>query len=214
MTHPLEAIAWVPVFPLPNLVLFPNALLPLHIFEPRYRAMIRECFPKPGKIAITRLLEPEAASGVLPEIDRICTVGEILECDELPDGRKNILVRGEARVRLSELEFVAPYRRARLTVLADEGKIAEHVRSALVASAASFAQAIQKVDPRFGLRIPDDISADALVDICAYQLIVDPNVRQELLEEVSLPARADRLIGEIARQHSALRESGRGRTLH
>lgn len=214
MSHPLESLAWVPVFPLPNLVLFPNALLPLHIFEPRYRAMISECFPKPGKIAITRLLEPETSSGVLAEMERICTVGEIVECEELADGRKNILVRGEARVQLHELDFVAPYRRARLTVLADQGRIAEHVRSALVASAASFARAIQKVDPRFGLRLPSELSAEALVDVCAYQLIVDPNVRQELLEEVSLPARADRLIAEIARQQSALGESGRGRTLH
>ncbi len=210
----LEAIEWVPVFPLPNMVLFPNALLPLHIFEPRYRAMVNDSYPKPAKIVMARLLEPESADGAPAKIASLCTVAEILECEQFPDGRKNLLVRGEARVRIDELPFLAPYRRARLTVVKDVGHVSEGSRSALVASAAAFAKAIQRVDPRFSLRLPSELTGDALVDICAYQLVVDPDVRQELLEEPRVSVRAERVIAEIARQQSALRSHVSGRTLH
>ena len=212
----LEAFPWVPVFPLPNMVLFPHAILPLHIFEPRYRAMVNDCFPKPAKIVLARLLEPESSDegAALPDISPIATVAEVLECEEFSDGRKNIVVRGEARVRLEELPLTAPYRRARLKVLADVGRMSESMRSALVTSAAAFAKAIQRVEPRFMLRLPSDLAGDALVDICAYQLIVDPDVRQELLEETHVHARAERVIAEMARQQAALQDQRAGRTLH
>src|SRR4051812_40939223 len=87
----------VPVFPLPHVVLFPEALLPLHIFEPRYRKMLSDCIAAGGALVIAQL---DHRSGRIADV---ATVGVIVEHQPLADGRSNIVVAGAARVRLDEL---------------------------------------------------------------------------------------------------------------
>jgi Lon protease-like protein len=214
------ALGSLPIFPLPQIVLFPHALLPLHVFEPRYRAMLKDCLGTHRAMALCLLgpdLVPAEAEGRvdsegqgLPAIAAVAGVGIIIEHQALPDGRANIILRGCGRVRLRELRFEPPYRRAEATRLHDA---AERVPSsdvaALVASVTAFAGEIRKHNPTFSFRVPATLDPGALSDYCAHHFIVDTGLRQELLEELR-PAERIRLVTrELASQHSALlRESG------
>jgi Lon protease-like protein len=206
------ALDALPVFPLPQIVLFPNALLPLHIFEPRYRAMLKDCLATHRAIALA-LLGPDIPGGAdqgLPPIAAIAGVGVIIEHQSLSDGRANVVLRGRGRVRLVELRFEPPYRRARATLLQDtsDGVPSSDV-AALVASVTAFAAEIRKHNPTFSFRAPPNLDPGALSDYCAHHFIVDTSLRQELLEELRPVERIRLVTRELAAQHSALlRESG------
>src|SRR5688572_19919423 len=115
---PPQALADLPLFPLPHTVLFPGALLPLHVFEPRYRVMTKHCLATHRALAVVLITDPrferaprserspfseppprserEPMSGrELPAIAPVAGAGVIVEAAELPDGRFNILLRGE-----------------------------------------------------------------------------------------------------------------------
>src|SRR5438093_6258576 len=111
----------LPIFPLPGAVLLPYALIPLHVFEPRYRKMIRDCQAGAGVLALANvsaeaLREGKQAPRVLPVIG----AGVLARVDPLPDGRSNIVVRGVLRVRIvEELTTPEPYRLVRPERLAE-----------------------------------------------------------------------------------------------
>ncbi|MFQ5521288.1 MAG: LON peptidase substrate-binding domain-containing protein, partial [Candidatus Methylomirabilia bacterium] len=91
--------ARLPVFPLPNVVFFPHTMLPLHIFEPRYREMVADCLTGDKRLAVV-LLKPgwEADYYGRPPVYPVAGAGEITQWESLPDGRYNILLRGLGRI--------------------------------------------------------------------------------------------------------------------
>src|SRR6185295_12990845 len=99
-------------------VLFPGALLPLHIFEPRYQEMIRDVLETHHTLSVVMVTDQSLTDEHgHPQIASIAGIGTIIDYAELPSGRFNILIRGRARVRLQELPFgEKPYRRARGTI--------------------------------------------------------------------------------------------------
>src|SRR5262245_6149639 len=103
------ALDALPIFPLPQTVLFPGALLPLHVFEPRYRAMVKDCLGTHKAMAIALIREHgERDTHRHPAIEKVAGIGVIIDHVELPDGRYNILLHGRARVRLEALPFIPP----------------------------------------------------------------------------------------------------------
>src|SRR5438552_13063110 len=109
----------VRLFPLPNVVLFPHVLLPLHIFEPRYREMTADALAGDSLLAMA-LLSPgwEAEYEGKPELHRTVCLGKIVADQRLEDGRYNLLLRGLARARiLEEISSDQLYRSARLELL-------------------------------------------------------------------------------------------------
>jgi len=205
------ALEEMPLFPLTQIVLFPHALLPLHVFEPRYRAMLKDCLAGHKVMAMALITDPfHMTENGEPPIAKVAGAGVIVEHQALPDGRSTFLLHGQARVRLEELPLVAPYRRARATVLhEDEVDVAADDRMALHASAAAFSAEVRRQNPRFSFRIPDHVSAGALADYCAHHLIIDTSTRQTLLEELDARERVRIVTSELAVQHAALlRESG------
>src|SRR4051794_14779459 len=112
----------LPIFPLPRVQLFPHALLPLHVFEPRYRDMVRDAMAGPRLIAVAAL-EPgfEADYHGRPAVRAIVGAGEVIGHEALEDGRSNILLRGVARARIEqELPARESYRLVDATELPDE----------------------------------------------------------------------------------------------
>ncbi len=105
----------IPIFPLPNLVLFPEVTTPLHIFEPRYRAMVADAY-KGDKVIGMVLLKPgwEADYYGYPEIYSLGCAGKITKLEALPDGRFNILLAGFAEFRVQAEIRDRPYRQARV----------------------------------------------------------------------------------------------------
>ena len=97
----------LPMFPLPDVTLFPHTLMPLHIFEARYRALVADALARDRRLYIAQL-EPgyEAEYAGRPAVRRVAGAGEIVRWERLPSGRYNILVKGETRVRIDEYGFV------------------------------------------------------------------------------------------------------------
>ncbi|HSO35018.1 MAG TPA: LON peptidase substrate-binding domain-containing protein [Labilithrix sp.] len=211
-----QALAAIPIFPLPQVVLFPEAVLPLHVFEPRYRTMLRDCLATHGALVIAHIVGGEDEHG-RPRIAPIAGGGIVIEDQTLPDGRSNIVVLGKARLRLEELEPDAsrPYRMARATVLEDlDARVPDHDRVALVAAATMFASEVKKHDPHFSFRMPSTIDAAHIADLCAFQLVVDAGTRQAILDELDPRVRVSLVLNQLALQHGAMMRSDGDRVLN
>ena len=163
------------------------------------------------RFAVALITDPRRAdSHGNPPIAEVAGAGLIVEHHALPDGRSTLLLHGQARVRLLELPFVPPYRRARATLLQEEDReVTVADRTALLTSATAFSAEVQKQDPGFVFRLPGYLAAGALADHCAHHLLVDTTVRQALLGELDPCARVRTVTTELALQHAALlRETG------
>ncbi|HKQ69569.1 MAG TPA: LON peptidase substrate-binding domain-containing protein [Polyangiaceae bacterium] len=206
------ALDALPIFPLPQTVLFPGALLPLHVFEPRYRTLVKDALATHKAMAIALICEGgERDLHRHPAIEPIAGVGVIIDHVELPDGRYNILLHGRARVRMQELPFIPPYRRARAQALAAvASEPAPHDVTALLASAAAFAADIRARDPEFDFRIPPHTPPAAAADLAAHHLILDARERQSILETLDVGVRVLRTTEALALQHAALQGKARG----
>jgi len=203
----------VAVFPLPQVVLFPGALMPLHIFEPRYRTMTRDVVASTRRICIAQIPEDhEIDSFGQPGIAGVAGVGEIVKCDALPDGRFNILVEGKARARVDELPFRRPYRRAQLTVL-DAGTAAPDpaLVRALVSTATRVAGVVRQCHPGFQFCMPETTDPGTLADACAHYLVLDGTERQKLLETLEPAERVKACLESLVRQQAFL---GSPETMH
>ncbi len=210
------ALEELPLFPLPKVVLFPRALLPLHVFEPRYQTMLRDCMSTHGMMAVVLVSDAHASDARLsgergaserghPPIARVASVGAVVEHQPLDDGRSNILLSGVARVSLEELQFLPPYRRARATLLEEEeSEVSAADRTALVGAATAFATEVKKHDPMFQFRLPPEAKIGTIADLCAHHLVVDAAARQSILEELSVGARVQQVIRELALQQRLL----------
>ena len=199
------ALSALPLFPLPT-VLFPNAVMPLHVFEPRYRQMVRDCIETHKTMAVVLVTDATAldAHGH-PKIAGVATAGVIVDYTDLPGGRFNILLRGRARVRLVELPFVPPYRTAHATVLAPtSSEVSDADLTALVSSATAFASLVRERDSDFDLALPKDAPAATIADLCAHHLVLDARERQAILETLDAGERVRRVAEALALQRLEL----------
>jgi hypothetical protein len=189
------------------MVFFPHTLLPLHIFEPRYRAMLERCIVDSSPLAIV-MIEPghEGEQPGDPPIVEVASVGELVFHEKLPDGRFHIVLRGLARVTLEEVPSDDPYRIARAAVLAD--RLPDDT-AALVEAVAALRVCIDSLVHRWPrtaetLRklVQDTDDGAILADRLTPLIFHDPLVRQELLCCVNVAERVarvlDRLTGILA----------------
>ncbi len=196
------ALRRLPLFPLPNAVLFPHALLPLHIFEERYRVMVRDVLTGSRCLAIGLLVSETSEHDELPAVQPIAGVGEVVMAHELPDGRFNLVVRGRARVHIDrELPSGRPYRLVTATELPDhpisnpdEIADAEQTLRALIGR---LADAIPEGGELLRQVVAAQESPAELVDGVASALIVDPALRQRLLETRNVSERLERVAAEV-----------------
>jgi Lon protease-like protein len=206
-----DALADIPVFPLPEAILFPGALLPLHIFEPRYRAMLAHCLQTHRAMVIARICEgtePDAEGR--PRFESIAGLGVIVRHQSLPDGRANIVLQGRARVAIEERPSDAPFRRVRAVVRPEiETAIAATDRAALIAAATAFANALES-HQNLAFALPPDAPPQTIADLCAQHLLFDADVRQAVLEERDVAARVRRVTAELTLQRYALQQGDDG----
>ncbi len=123
--------AVVPMFPLPGVFLFPGQLLPLHVFEPRYRQMVEDLLDGPGRLVMGTILDdPGGASAgadadaeagaARPPVLSVAGLGEIAGHQRLPDGRFLLMLVGLARVQIEEVDSARLYRQVRIAAWPDE----------------------------------------------------------------------------------------------
>jgi uncharacterized protein len=197
---PVSAMV-VPIFPLPDVTFFPHTLLPLHVFEARYRAMVMDALERDRRLAIVRLRPGyEAAYAGKPAVHAVAGVGEIISFERLATGRYNILVRGEARVRIeSEVPSDTLYRIARARRLDDVEGTAD-VSGALArirASCATLLTALDRPADLLDTALAEGQPAGAIADRVAAAVLPDADLRQELLETVEVGARVTRVAGAL-----------------
>jgi Lon protease-like protein len=184
------------LFPLPNLVLFPHVMQPLHIFEPRYRQMTTDALEDDRLIAMV-LPTPgwEQDYAAAPALHSVACLGRIVTEQKLDDGRFNILLRGLARIRIvEEIGGTTLYRQARAELIAetdvDDEDAASSWRQKLIARAPAWFPHQGEVADQFAKLLHGDLPLGALCDIMAFALPLDAEFKQTLLEELSV---ADRL---------------------
>jgi len=184
----------IPVFPLPNVVLFPQIVLPLHIFEPRYRDMVRDAARGPRLIGMALLREgwqPDYHGG--PPIFTTGTVGEMVRMEELPDGRFNIVLRGLREFVIQRELRRRPYREAVVAWHAPlAGPLPPGLRKGITALVRLY---IERLGQEAGDEGPLGAAADdeTFVNFFAHHLDVSPVEKQALLEAPTLAERAARL---------------------
>ena len=103
----------VPLFPLPNVFLFPGQVLPLHIFEQRYRDMVQDSLDRVGRLVIAPIVSSDDPSAERPDVLSLAGLGEIARFEKLPDGRFLIWLLGLTRVHIEEIEADTLYRQVR-----------------------------------------------------------------------------------------------------
>ncbi len=205
-THllPVDWLQELAVFPLPRTVFFPGTTLPLHIFEERYRAMMQHCIRTKRMAIAVALLKPgyEASYEGRPPIYQVCGVGRIENHEELADGRFNLVLRGVARVHLTEVAKAdLPFRLARAEVLdARHGsdRLPKDALTTLLSTASLVATVVRKQHADFSLGIAPDDPPHQIADTLADRLLADPEARQDVLETLDIPARIQKLTGHIA----------------
>lgn len=200
------ALDELPLFPLPQAVLLPGALLPLHIFEPRYRKMIADVLEGHRTLAVVNIVDTaKLGEGQMPRIAKVAGVGTIADYSELPSGRYNILLRGRARVDLEELEFVPPYRRAKATVLPSiDDNVTSTQMAALISTSTAFVAHVRERDASFDFRMPKLSDPGSLADHCAQQLLIDARDRQKALETLRVSDRIRFVTETLALQQLTL----------
>jgi Lon protease-like protein len=198
------ALDGLAIFPLPGIVLFPNALLPLHIFEPRYRDMMTDVTAGSRILAIARLkpgFEPEY-EGRPPVFDTI-GIGEVVTADRLPDGRWNIMLRGLARARIEdELPPIRRYRLVRGRILRDDvstrGARLEVAQRELIAICDRLADVVPEGGDALRQLARVIESPGGCADVVAAALVRDPDTRQTLLELLDPADRLDEVISYVS----------------
>lgn len=192
----------VPIFPLPQVVLFPGALLPLHIFEPRYRTMTQAALASNQLICMANIVDASRVNSLdQPEIPAIAGLGEIVDHQRLEDGRFNLLLLGRARVELEEWPFLPPYRRASVTVLGSTGtEPTADERSVLTVAIQRQVARVRSKHPEFEFDYPPELPTSQVLDLCAHYLVSDSRVRQELLETLDVNVRLQRCLDTLMDQ--------------
>lgn len=196
----------VRLFPLPNLVLFPHVMQPLHIFEPRYRALLEEALSGDGLIAMA-VLAPgwEANYDCRPALEPVACLCRIANWQKTPEGTYNVLLVGVRRIRL--LEELPPdklFREARVEILDDIDAPELEVQQAeqqakLVASFQEILPTLtDSAEPLLKL-LSQQISLGMLTEIMSYTLDLGLELKLQLLGEPRVAARAELLIAAAQR---------------
>ncbi len=187
----------LPVMPLPGVVLFPHALLPLYIFEPRYRQMLQHALQHHRMFCVT-LIKPSCPDWHAPEdFFQLATVGLIRACVGRGDGTSNLILQGLQRVRFVSFKQETPFPMARIDVV--ESRDATTVETEALGAKVIELYASLKHD---GRKLPTKVDRylaelrdlEMLADLMASTFINDPLRRQRILEERSLNQRLRFLI--------------------
>jgi Lon protease-like protein len=187
--------ASIPLFPLPNVVLFPSVFLPLHIFEPRYRRMVTEALEGDRIIGMV-LLRPgwEANYEGRPAVYPIGCAGLITHAEPLPDGRFNIVLRGLEKFRIVGEDTDRDYRVGRIETLMEE---IDEVERTNVRAERRRLEALLVPQPEgrgTDPKVPPSMADEDLVNALAQYLELEPVEKQALLEREGLLARCRALI--------------------
>jgi Lon protease-like protein len=204
--HP-ESLNAIPLFPLPNVVLFPRAVLPLHIFEERYKEMTADVIQGDRRIAMA-LLKPgwEKNYYQTPALEPVVCVGTILSHERLDDGKYNFLLQGNLRARIIKEHYGLPYRTADLAPLEeipvmeidlspDRDRMKQLFAEGIFPGAAAW---------HFSQLLAGPLTTSDIADVAAFSFLEDANVKQSLLSDTDVRRRVSRTLAALEDARSML----------
>lgn len=196
----------LPLFPLPDLVFFPNTRMPLLVFEPRYRRMVADALDAEARFGIV-LLRPGWQGDYygVPAVYACGTISTIEQAVALEDGRYNILVRGDVRFRIVGEVTTEPYRTARVIAQPETIKGAKEAyakREWLADLAKRYLNYLPNQMPVPEIEI---VGLEALTNALIMSLNLASEEKQKLLENDDLLQRAEQVGGELTNRIDALR---------
>ena len=186
MIQEVDLPSEVPVMTLSSTVLFPQALMPLFIFEPRYREMLSDVLANDRIFAVAALDERSEEAANSETSYSIAAIGVVRACKQNPDGSSNLVLQGLARVELETIVSEAPYRRARIRqILSEPGGTAAHL-----ATIQSRLLDLIQTQIRLGAAIPQEVlqflgavsEPENALDLAIYTLCSSATLKQALLE--------------------------------
>src|SRR5262245_15990652 len=185
------------LFPLPNLVLFPNIIVPLHIFEERYKLMINSCIDNNQAFGLV-LLRGGAEEESEDTIHRVGVTARIVEVERLDEGRMNVLCEGETRFRIFRLTQQTPFWKGAVDFFEDRE---QHVPESLYEQVVDLYRSVAELSAKLGgseqpeLALPE--SGADLSFMVSYVLDLDSEEKQKLLEMNSTPERLRMLVAHL-----------------
>jgi Lon protease-like protein len=187
------------LFPLPNVVLFPQMVLPLHIFEPRYRQMTSDALAGDLLIAMTLLQSGwESDYEGRPAIHPVACLGRIVDHQRLPDGRFNLHLRGLSRARIvHEIDSDKLYRTAKVELLPEQPAGADFdqkLRSQLLQVVPGWCEAHGPAAEVFPKVIQSNLPFGVICDVLGFSLPLPVEFKQQLLEELDIETRGRTLL--------------------
>jgi Lon protease-like protein len=192
------------LFPLPDLVLFPGVVQPLHIFEPRYRQMMADALDDDRLLAIV-LLQPgwEEDYDKRPSIHRVACLGRIFDEERLANGRYNLLLHGLRRIRIvEELPPERLYREAHVQLLEDidcsGAGLEQHLRGEMQRVLPPLLDAQGGAAEQALRLLEGELPLGALTDIFTFALPFESERKQELLEELDVARRTERFLAQLS----------------
>jgi Lon protease-like protein len=195
-----ELPATIPVMVLPGVTLFPNALLPLHIFEPRYRLMLEETLGDCRMLAMAMPRDEEEN-----EVETIAGAGLVRACIRNDNGTSNLILQGVSRIRFTGWEQKEPYRIARIEPiesLPGEAEDLDAKVTQLHALCARFKEQGIELPSQFEAYLNQITNIGVITDLVASTLVASATARQFLLEEADIPKRLEKLLVALRTQLS------------
>lgn len=186
------------MFPLPNLVLFPGIIVPLHIFEERYKLMINGCIDRTELFGLV-LLRSGASDESEDAIHRVGVTARVIEVERLDDGRLNILCEGESRFRIYRFTQQMPFWKGAVDVFEDNNE--HHPSESLYDQVAELYRSVAELSAKLSgserpeLSLPE--SPAALSYMVSYILDIDSEEKQRLLEMTSTVERLRMLVAHL-----------------
>ncbi len=191
----------LPVMALSGMTLFPNALLPLFIYEPRYRLMLEEALRTERMFAMAMPSAEEEG-----EVALVAGAGLVRACIHNANGTSNLILQGVSRIRFAGWKKKTPYGIALIEPLESLGS--DHEESAELAAQVLQLHALCARFKEQGMELPMQFEAylnqitnvGVITDLVASTLVTDPSIRQELLEELEISKRLARLLAGLRAQ--------------
>jgi Lon protease-like protein len=183
----------LPIFPLPDVTFFPHTLLPLHVFEARYRAMVMDALARDRRLAVVKLKPGyEATYAGKPPVHQVAGAGEIVSWERLATGRYNILLESE-KPSDTLYRLVAAQRLDDVPPRTDVGALVERIRDACV----RLLKALERPANLLDTALAEGQPPGAIADRIAAAVLPDAALRQELLETLDVTRRLERLAGAL-----------------
>lgn len=204
------------LFPLPNVVLFPGVLLPLHIFEPRYRQMLSDALDSDRLISLV-LLKPgcdEFAEDPPPPIASVGCIGRVIYHNGLADGRSNLILKGLRRISIdAELPQDAPYRTARVTILndgpsSDQNESTRDAVQRVISVMSEILSSLGRGAEAEKLSVASELPPGRLCDLACHCLGFDVQAKQSMLEELHVGRRVQGLLAWMDALLQSIRRRG------